>query len=114
MPVPNAIDHTQPSIPLKVLITEPDSGRQVGPGMFMWEHKNANYKRYIEHMKRLILARDVVFSWTDICPMLVQPFLLTSYYEIYRERGGISLADMYIPNLLAPLLLLPSLTLSVK
>jgi hypothetical protein len=114
VPAPNAINHAEPSIPLKVLIAEPDSGRQVGPGMLMWEHKNANFKRYIEHMKRLILARDVVFSWSDICPVLVQPFLLTSYYEICRERGGISLADMYVPHLLAPLLLLPSLTLSVK
>lgn len=101
VPSPNAIDHTQTPFPLKVLIAEPSSGRQVGPGMLMWEHKNANFKRYIEHMIRLIKARDVVFSWTDVCPVLVQPFLLTSYYEICRERGGISLADMYVPHLLA-------------
>jgi len=71
----------------------------LGPGMLMWEHKNANFKRYIEHMKRLIWAHDVVFSWRDICPVLVQPFLLTSYYEICRERGGISLADMFQSDL---------------
>jgi hypothetical protein len=101
VPSPNAIDDTQTTFPLQVLIAEPGSGRQVGPGMLMWEHKNANFKQYIEHMKRLTQARDVVFSWTDICPVLVQPFLLTSYYEICRERGGISLADMYVPPLLA-------------
>jgi hypothetical protein len=93
---PQAIDHAQPSIPLKLLIAKPDSGRQVGSGMLMWEHKNATFRRYMEHMKRLILAHDVVFSWTDICPVLMQPFLLTSYYEICRERGGVSLADMYV------------------
>ncbi|KAG4425335.1 hypothetical protein IFR04_001485 [Cadophora malorum] len=114
VPAPNAIDYTQPSIPFKVLIAEPGSGRQLGPGMLMWEHKNANFKRYIEHMKRLIWAHDVVFSWRDICPVLVQPFLLTSYYEICRERGGISLADMYVPHLLTPLILLPPFNLSVK
>jgi hypothetical protein len=101
VPAPNPTDDTQSSNPLKVLIAEPDLGRQVGPGMFMWEHKNANFRRYVEHMKRLVLARDVVFSWTDICPVLVQPFLLTSYYEICRERGRISLADMYVPHILA-------------
>ncbi len=107
VPAPNAINRPEPSVPLEeVLTAEPDSGRQVGPGMFMWEHKNATFKRYIEHMKRLILARDVVFSWTDICPVLVQPFLLTSYYEICRERGGISLADMYVLLLLTPFIML--------
>jgi len=93
---PHAIDHAQLSTPVKLLVAKPDSGRQVRSGMLMWEHKNATFRRYIEHMKRLLLAHDVVFSWTDICPVLVQPFLLTSYYEICRERGGVSLADMYV------------------
>lgn len=62
------------------------SRRQVAPGMLMWEHKNAGPKQYFEHMKRLMGSRDVVFSLSDPGPSLMQPFLLTSYYEICRER----------------------------
>lgn len=43
-------------------------------------------KEYVRHMKRLICSRDVVFSGRDLLPSLMQPFLLTSYYEICRER----------------------------
>lgn len=78
----------------KELRAKPGFKRQVGPAMLMWEHKNASFRRYIEHMKRLLQTRDVVFSWSDIWPVLMQPFLLTSYYEICRERGNVSLPDM--------------------
>jgi hypothetical protein len=83
-----------PSILHQELRAQPGSRRQVAPGMLMWEHKNANFKRYLEHMKRLVQTRDVIWSWTDIGPMLMEPFLLTSYYEICRERGGMALPDM--------------------
>jgi hypothetical protein len=87
-------DSGSPSIQPEELRAKPGSKRQVWPGMLMWEHENANFRRYMEHMGRLLRSRDVIFSWTDICPVLVQPFLLTSYYEICRERGGMSLPDM--------------------
>jgi len=87
-------------IPPAVLTAKPGSRRQVGPGMLMWEHKDANFQRYIEHMGRLLSTRDVIWSWRDIFPVLVQPFLLTSYYEICRERGGMSLPDMFQDDLI--------------
>ena len=45
-------------------------------------------------MKRLVSSRDVVFSKTDPMPSLMQPFLLTSYYEICRERK-LGIAEMF-------------------
>ena len=43
-------------------------------------------REYLRHMKRLMGTKDVTFSGKDLLPSLMQPFLLTSYYEIYRER----------------------------
>lgn len=31
-------------------------------------------------------SRDVVFTTRDLLPVLMQPFLLTSYYKICQER----------------------------
>ncbi|KDQ08599.1 hypothetical protein BOTBODRAFT_37752 [Botryobasidium botryosum FD-172 SS1] len=61
--------------------------RQVAPGMMMWEKKDATFGRYVQHQKRLMSSRDVVFTVRDFVPVLVQPFLLTSYYKICQERG---------------------------
>ncbi|KAF8533903.1 hypothetical protein BDD12DRAFT_809796 [Trichophaea hybrida] len=52
------------------------------------------WKAYLLYMKRLVGSKDVVFSGRDLLPSLMQPFLLTSYYEICRERG-LSLPDMF-------------------
>ncbi|KAG8918808.1 hypothetical protein FRC01_001643 [Tulasnella sp. 417] len=60
--------------------------RQVAPGMLMWEKKDVNLKRYLQHQKRLMSSRDVVFTTKDLLPVLMQPFLLTSYYKICQER----------------------------
>ena len=49
---------------------------------------------YLAHQKRLLSTKDVVFTSSDLLPTLMQPFLLTSYYEICRERK-MRLADMY-------------------
>ena len=60
--------------------------------MLMWKRSRADnhYKavamEYLNHMKRLIFSRDVMWSWMDLTPSLMQPFLLTSYYEICREK----------------------------
>jgi len=73
-------------------MARPGKKRQVAPGMLMWKpikgesHKLA-IKEYLAHMKRLLGSRDVVFSIRDIMPTLMQPFLLTSYYEICREQN---------------------------
>jgi len=66
--------------------------RKVAPGMLMWkpagskEGGKAIAKEYAGHMKRLVTSRDVMWSWRDLTPSLMQPFLLTSYYEICREK----------------------------
>lgn len=70
----------------------PGTKRQVAPGMLMWKRtKGTNHKmaikEYLAHMKRLLCSRDVVFSIRDIMPTLMEPFLLTSYYEICREQN---------------------------
>lgn len=58
----------------------------------MWRRTKAAHdcktvlKEYVLHMKRLMCSRDVIFSRRDLLPSLMQPFLLTSYYEICRER----------------------------
>jgi hypothetical protein len=54
--------------------------------MLMWSHKKISPKEYVRHMKRLMGTKDVMFSKHDLLPSLMQPFLLTSYYEICRER----------------------------
>lgn len=68
--------------------------------MLMW-HPNKELplsKQYLAHMKHHLTTKDVMFSKKDIWPTLMQPFLLTSYYEICRERkmklpvvGGVSI-----------------------
>lgn len=84
-------DPSQPS-----LIARPGVRKQVAPGMLMVPVKShSNVKEYLRHMKRLMGTRDVMFNARDVGPSLMQPFLLTSYYEICRERGGMRLADMF-------------------
>lgn len=68
--------------------------RQVAPGMMMWDNRDVNVTRYVEHMKRLTSSRDVVFAFNDILPTLMQPFLLTSYYKICQERN-LNLPEMF-------------------
>ncbi|KAI5843596.1 hypothetical protein BZA05DRAFT_316440, partial [Tricharina praecox] len=63
------------------------AARQLAPGMMMWKRSERGVKAYLQHMKRLTGSKDVVFSSRDLMPSLMQPFLLTSYYEICRERG---------------------------
>lgn len=60
--------------------------RQVAPGMMMWDKKDVTMKRYLQHQKRLMSSRDVVFTTHDMLPVVMQPFLLTSYYKICQER----------------------------
>ncbi|TRM61125.1 hypothetical protein BD626DRAFT_460386 [Schizophyllum amplum] len=71
------------------------AARQIMPGMLMWDRKQAHGLRaYVKHQQRLIGSKDVVFSMRDLLPTLMQPFLLTSYYEICRERK-LKLPDMF-------------------
>lgn len=67
-------------------VAKPGARRQLFPGMLMWSKKSAGPGEYLRHMKRLMGTRDVMFSRRDLLPSLMQPFLLTSYYEICRER----------------------------
>lgn len=62
--------------------------RQLAPGMLMWKNSSGGSKftDYKNHMKRLVTSKDVMFSRHDVWPSVMQPFLLTSYYEICRER----------------------------
>jgi hypothetical protein len=75
------------------------TSRQLAPGMMMWKKSERGLKAYLRHMKRLCGSKDVVFSKHDLMPSLMQPFLLTSYYEICRERK-LSLPDMFQWDLL--------------
>ncbi|KAF9003038.1 hypothetical protein BDQ17DRAFT_1390651 [Cyathus striatus] len=65
---------------------------QLAPGMLMWKRTKTDrntksaLKQYLLHVKRLTCNRDVIFSSRDLIPSLMQPFLLTSYYEICREK----------------------------
>jgi hypothetical protein len=68
--------------------------RQLAPGMLMWQKSERGMKAYLEHMGRLMGSKDVVFSKSDLLPSLMQPFLLTSYYEICRERK-LGLPEMF-------------------
>lgn len=74
-------------------LAKPGHQRQVAPGMMMWEHSRG-VKAFLRHQKRLLGTKDVMFSSKDMLPVLMQPFLLTSYYEICRERN-MRLADMF-------------------
>ena len=92
------------------VVTPPAKARQLAPGMLMWKPPTsklprtpsdaaigkrikmtvargyANVKQYMSHMRRLMGSKDVMFSKRDLAPSLMQPFLLTSYYELCRER----------------------------
>ncbi|KAL1719648.1 hypothetical protein EV715DRAFT_272557 [Schizophyllum commune] len=69
--------------------------RQIMPGTLMWDRRNARGLRaYLTHQRRLVGSKDVVFTMRDLLPTAMQPFLLTSYYEICRERG-LRLPDMF-------------------
>ncbi|GLB45687.1 putative ATP-grasp domain containing protein [Lyophyllum shimeji] len=76
-----------------IAIAVPGTRRQLAPGMLMWKRTKADHdaksamKQYVRHMKRLMTSRDVMFSWRDLLPSLMQPFLLTSYYVICHEKG---------------------------
>lgn len=67
-------------------VAKPGARRQLLPGMLMWSKKSVGPGEYLRHMKRLMGTRDVMFSRKDLLPSLMQPFLLTSYYEICRQR----------------------------
>jgi hypothetical protein len=56
------------------------------PGMLMWDKKNAHFKDWLKHMKRLMGTRDVTFGKSDPGPALMQPFLLTAYYRLCHEK----------------------------
>jgi hypothetical protein len=60
----------------------------------MWQKSERGIKAYLGHMGRLMGSKDVVFSKSDLLPSLMQPFLLTSYYEICRERK-LGLPEMF-------------------
>ncbi|KAF2176857.1 hypothetical protein K469DRAFT_755413 [Zopfia rhizophila CBS 207.26] len=90
---------TDVDISLPELQAKPGRQRQTGPGMLMWNHKKANFKRYLQHLGRLLGTRDVMWSWKDMVPMLMQPFLLASYYRICHNKGGIPLPEMFQSDL---------------
>lgn len=78
------------------LAARPGIRRQVVPGMLMVPSRgHADLKEYLRHMGRLMGTRDVLFNVRDIGPSLMQPFLLTSYYKICQEKGGMPLKDMF-------------------
>ncbi|KAF8453830.1 hypothetical protein BGX38DRAFT_1249591 [Terfezia claveryi] len=77
-----------------IITPSPRHRRQLAPGMLMWKPASPRNKlslaprirQYTSHMARLMGCKDVMFSANDLLPSLMQPFLLTSYYEICRER----------------------------
>jgi hypothetical protein len=85
-----------PNISKDIVIPRAGASRQVAPGMLMYSRKKSDHglKQYLSHMKRLMSSKDVIFSLHDLAPSLMQPFLLTSYYEICRERG-LKLPEMF-------------------
>lgn len=80
--------------PTTTIHPKPHTRRQLAPGMLMWSHENISPRQYLTHMKKLMGSKDVMFSKRDLSPSLMQPFLLTSYYEICRERK-MELAEMF-------------------
>ncbi|KAF2171917.1 hypothetical protein M409DRAFT_63457 [Zasmidium cellare ATCC 36951] len=84
----------RPILPPKTRALGRESHFQVAAGMLMWEHKNATLSVWASHMRRLVLARDVVWRWLDPMPTVAQPFLLTEYYRICR-REGLQLPEMF-------------------
>lgn len=75
--------------------SKPGEARQVAAGMTMWDHEKASTKQFVKHFGRLVGTKDVMWSWKDIMPCVMQPFLLISYYEICREKGGMPLPEMF-------------------
>lgn len=107
------------SNPPQTITPSPNTRRQLAPGMLMWKSPPppsvppappsapitqklksraargaSNLRQYLSHMQRLMASKDVMFSSGDVMPSLMQPFLLTSYYEICRERG-MKLPEMF-------------------
>ncbi|KAF8470640.1 hypothetical protein BDZ91DRAFT_637671, partial [Kalaharituber pfeilii] len=104
----------------QVVAALPGMKRQLAPGMLMYRSTPASnaplppksevgtygrfkawckrgysiMRQYMEHMGRLMGSKDVMFSKGDLVPSLMQPFLLTSYYEICRERK-MNLPEMF-------------------
>lgn len=76
------------------IVPRPGAKRQLAPGMMMWKKSERGAKAWLRHMKRLMGSKDVIFNKRDIGPSLMQPFLLTSYYEICREQKR-KLPDMF-------------------
>lgn len=60
----------------------------------MWDKSNANFKRYLLHLRRLLTSKDVMFSKYDLLPALMQPLLLASYSQICHDRGQ-ALSEMF-------------------
>ncbi|KAJ9493395.1 hypothetical protein H2202_011135, partial [Exophiala xenobiotica] len=58
-----AVAFADNAVQLPELAARPGRARQTGPGMMMWEHKEANFKRYLTHLARLWGTKDVMFSW---------------------------------------------------
>jgi hypothetical protein len=86
---------TDANLQLPELAARPGRARQTGPGMMMWEHKKASSKRYLQHLGRLLGTKDVMWSWSDLLPVLMQPFLLAGYYRICHDKGGMPLPEMF-------------------
>ncbi|KAK5202857.1 hypothetical protein LTR96_011485 [Exophiala xenobiotica] len=90
-----AVAFADNAVQLPELAARPGRARQTGLGMMMWEHKEANFKRYLTHLARLLGTKDVMFSSRDFGPVLMQPFLLASYFRICHDRGGMPLPEMF-------------------
>jgi glutathione synthase/RimK-type ligase-like ATP-grasp enzyme len=85
------VDPSAPS-----LVAHTGIKKQVAPAMLMVPvNSHSNLKQYFKHMARLISTKDVMFDKKDLGPTLMQPFLLTSYYKICQEKGGMKLKDMF-------------------
>lgn len=96
-PSPSTSTSTSAPAPAyQVALAKPGRTRQVAPGMILSPKSSRGHglRAYLSHQKRLLSTKDVVFTTSDLLPTLMQPFLLTSYYEICRERG-MWLKDMF-------------------
>jgi len=60
--------------------------KKLGPGMIMYGWKCCPFK---EFCKELVHARDVIFSFKDIKPFLIQPFLFISivYHALKHKKN---------------------------
>ncbi|EME89448.1 uncharacterized protein MYCFIDRAFT_210094 [Pseudocercospora fijiensis CIRAD86] len=76
-----------------------ESHFQVAAGMLMWEHKNASFKVWLSHMRRLVFTRDVIWKFRDPMPTIAQPFLLTEYYHACRKQG-VQLPELFQQQLI--------------